>query len=102
MHRSTPVEVLHTLLLGVCKYMLRAFMEKRTAAEKREIIARIYAFPYSGFSNKITGNICRYYKSLVGRDYKCFMQMCLFIILPYLSNTEKQCWLLLSKVMALY
>ena len=73
-------------------------MEKQNAIHKREILARITAFPYCGFSNKLSGNICHYYKSLIGRDFKVFMQMSLFIISPYLSDDAKKCWLLLSKV----
>ena len=73
-------------------------MDKRSAAEKKEILARIAAFPYCAFTNKITGNIAYHYKSFVGRDFKAFTQMSLFIISPYLSDNEKDCWLLLSKV----
>ena len=96
-YSSTPVETLHTILLGVAKYMLRAFMDKRSANEKREILARIKAFPYCGFDVKITSNICMYYRSFVGRDFKSFLQMALFIIVAYLTD-EKECWMLLSKV----
>ena len=64
---------------------------------KREILAIIAAFPYCGFTTRITGNICYYYKSFVGRDFKAFMQMALFVIGRYLSPDEQKCWLLLSK-----
>ena len=97
-YSSTPVETLHTILLGVAKYMLRAFMDKQSANEKREILARIKAFPYCGFDVKITSNICMYYRSFVGRDFKSFLQMALFIIVAYLTEDEKECWMLLSKV----
>ena len=98
-YRSTPVESLHTILLGVCKYMVRSLMSKRSALHKKEIHARMTAFPFCGFSNKLSTKFCYYYKSLVGRDIKVFMQMAVFIISPYLSNPEKQCWLNLSKVL---
>lgn len=96
--RSTPVEALHSLLLGCCKYMLREFMEHRSSKEKKEILARVKSFPYCGFSTRITGNICYYYKSFVGRDFKAWMQMALFIIPLYLSDSEKNCWFQLSKM----
>lgn len=78
--------------------MLHSFVDKRSAQEKREILARIDAFPYCGFSCKITGNICYHYKSFVGRDFKAFLQMAMFIIYSYLSENEKECWINLSKV----
>lgn len=82
--------------------MVRAFMDKRTAAQKKEILARIRSFPYCGFSNKITGNIVQHYRSFVGRDFKAFAQMAIFIITPYLSDDQKECWLLLSKVLNIF
>lgn len=54
-NRCTPVEVLHKILLGVSKYMLISFMEHRTAAEKREILAKVATFPYCGFTGRMTG-----------------------------------------------
>lgn len=88
--RSTPVEVLHTVLLGTAKYMVRDFMDKRSSTEKKGILARVSAFPYCGFSVRVNGNICYHFKA--------FMQMALFIVTPYVSETEKRCWILLSKV----
>ena len=73
-------------------------MDKASALMKKEILARISAFPTCGFTTRITGNICHYYKSFVGRDFKAWMQMAVFIINPYLTDSEKQCWLLLAKV----
>lgn len=96
--RSTPVETLHTILLGACKYMLRSFMDKRSPAEKKEILARILSFSYSGFTCRITGNISCHYRSFVGRDFKAWMQMVLFIVPSYLSANQTKCWYLLSKV----
>ena len=43
--RSTPAESLHTILLGACKYMLREFMDSLTVAQRKEILARVSAFP---------------------------------------------------------
>lgn len=95
--RSTPVESLHTVLLGASKYMLRSFMDSRTTAEKKIIHTMVHSFPYCGLSCKITGNI-RFYKSFVGRDFKAFMQMAMFIVTSFLSQSEIKCWFLLCKV----
>ena len=77
--------------------MLRSFMDSRTASEKRLIGTMVKHFSYCGFSCRVTGNV-RYYKSFVGRDFKAFMQMAMFIVPTYLQEDEQKCWFLLSKV----
>lgn len=59
--RSSPVESLHTVLLGTCKYLLKSSMSSRNEQEKKQILARMSGFNYSGFSTKVYGNVCYYY-----------------------------------------
>ena len=44
----------------------------------------------SGFSTKLHGSVCYYYQSFVGRDFKGWTQMALFILGPYLSDGQKE------------
>ncbi len=92
------MEVLHTILLGVCKYMLRTFMSSRSKTEKTEVLAKLSAFSYCGFSVKIVGNITYHYQSFIGRDFKAWMQLALFIIDMYVTDEENKCWLSLAEV----
>ena len=78
--------------------MLRSFMDKASSTTKKEVLAIINSFLYCGFSTRITGNICYYYKSFVGRDFKSCLQMSIFVLQRYLSRDEMKCWFLLSKV----
>lgn len=93
--------------------MLREVMSKLNSAQKDEVMARIQSFTFSGFRHKLTGNVCRYVffwmyikyvcsfryvGSLVGRDFKAFAQLALFVIGPYLNEFEVKAWLFLSKV----
>ena len=71
---------------------------KLSGDQKDEILARIRAFSYSGFRVRLLGNVIRHHQSFVGRDYKAWAQMALFIMYPYLSNGDKAVWLSLSKV----
>ena len=96
--RSTPVETVHTILLGPFKYLLKEVMATLSTVQKKEVLARMAAFHWSGFDGKVIGNVVYHHKSFVGRDYKAWAQMSLFIIGPYLSAAERAVWLDLSKV----
>ena len=98
MFRSTPLEVLHTVLLGPYKYLLKALMKRLSGEEKKQLLARLGSFNYSGMESRITGNICYHHKSFVGRDYKAVAQIAPFVLGPYLLSEEKAVWLALSKV----
>ncbi len=95
--RSTPVETLHTILLGPYKYLLKVFIARLSTQQKREVLSKMSAFNYSGFEGKVLGNVVYHHKSFVGRDYKAWAQMALFVIGPYLSESKKSIWLGLSK-----
>ena len=57
--RSTPVECLHTLLLGVYKYMFNELMQTLSPAQKNEVSAHIDCFPASGMDLKLSKNVPR-------------------------------------------
>ena len=66
------------------KYLLKEIVPQWTERMKDEILARVNAFPHSGLSAKMNGNVCHYFKSFVGRDFKRWAQMPVFILSPYL------------------
>ena len=90
--------MLHTLLLGPVKYFLIEVMATFSKVQKEEILARMKAFHFSGFHVKVHGNVCHHHKSFVGRDYKAWSQMALFIIRPYLTEGQQKVLVALSKV----
>eukprot|EP00731_Ephydatia_muelleri_P019414 Em0012g239a len=53
-----------------------------------------YLVVCQGFQDKVHGNVCNHFKSFVGRDFKAWAQMAIFILSPYLSSEE--CEVLLS------
>ena len=69
-----------------------------THDQKTEILALIKAFNMSGFTTKMYGNVCYYYNSFVGRDFKAWSQMAIFILSPYLDAGRKEVLLNYSKV----
>ena len=54
-------------------------MGQFSCAQKEEVLARMHAFNYSGMKGRAHGNITRYVGSFVGRDFKAWAQMALFI-----------------------
>ena len=46
---------------------------------KDEVLARVNAFPHSGLSAKMYGNVFHYFKLFVGRDFKGWAQMAVFV-----------------------
>lgn len=79
-YSSSPVEVLHTVLLGCSKYMLRQFMDRKSADQKKEIMARIRAFPSCGLDCRVSSNIS-YFKSLWGGILNLLCNKhCLFLL----------------------
>ena len=64
--------------------------------------ARLRAFNFSGVKGRIHGDITRYFGSFVGRDFKAWAQISIFILAPYLQQDEMSVWLSLSKVCTRY
>ena len=88
--RSTPVEALHSILLGPYKYLLKSTLPKLSPREKVELLARIRAFNFSVFRVKLVGNVVRYHQSFEGRDYKAWAQMAPFVLFPYLAEERRK------------
>ena len=89
-YRSTPVECLHTILLGPYKYLLNDLMNQLSPAQKKEFAARVSEFNTSGLPAKLSKSICRYYKLFHGRDFKLFAQMASW---EYLDEVQQKVWL---------
>lgn len=100
--RATPIESLHTILLGPYKYLLKDLISSLNKSEKSKFLALVNAFDYTGLDVKITGNIIYHHKSFVGRDYKAWAQMALFVVSHFIPEAQKNMWLYLSKVFVVY
>ena len=77
-------------MLGIAKYLFKDVMLQMSAIQKKDILAKIRAFHTSGFKVKLYGNFCAYYNSFLGRDFKAWSQMALFIMGPYLTSDQLQ------------
>ncbi len=73
-------------------------MSRLSPKQKKEVAARITAFPTSAFNSHLSPGILTYYRSALGRDYKLLAQMALFVIWYYIGDEEQQVWLAMCKV----
>lgn len=60
--------------------------------------AYVKAFNFSGIKVKMGTDICKHFKSFVGRDFKALAQFSLFLFRDYFTADEKRVWIALSKV----
>ena len=92
------MEILHTLLLGSVKYLLAKTMKSLSPAAKKKIKAKIELFDFSAFPAKLGSSITSMYGSFVGRDFKLWAQIAVFILINVVSEEELAVWCNLSEV----
>ncbi|KAH9017678.1 hypothetical protein EDB85DRAFT_2076060 [Lactarius pseudohatsudake] len=84
-HSDTPVEVLHTVLLGFVKYFWRDVIQHqvgRSAAQKDLLKTRLNSFNVSGLQiPPLAGHLLvQYAGSLTGRDFRVIAQVAPFVL----------------------
>ncbi|KAH9818447.1 hypothetical protein DFH28DRAFT_1152318 [Melampsora americana] len=98
-HRDTPVEILHVVLLGVAKYLLRNRMQRCSAKEKNEIWGRWRSFNISGLNVPPIQptTMINHLLSLTGKDFRVVLQAAPFIFFHCeMSPEEREAWLTLT------
>ena len=78
-HRDTPVEILHTILLGVLKYFWRDVTVRLDKCGKAMLQVRLDSYDARGLHadlSKLNGKtLVQYSHSLVGRDFRHVVQV---------------------------
>lgn len=88
---SGLVQWRHSTAYSLGSYPLKATIQGLSLQEKKEVLARVQGFHNSGFDGRVYGNVIRHHRSFVGRDYKAWAQMALFVIGSYLSDNHRRC-----------
>lgn len=78
--------------------MLSSTIQSLPQQLKNQLHAKIQALDMSAFPATIRGNITRNYGSYVGRDYKLWMQVAVFILQDIIPLEQLLVWELLSEV----
>ena len=93
-HQSTPVEVLHVVLLGFVKYFWRDAVARVSVANKAILTLRISSLNTSGLGlPRLSGKTyVQYAGSLVGRDFRVIAQIAPFVLFDLLPDYLYTTW----------
>ncbi|KAG9122228.1 hypothetical protein FRC07_001489 [Ceratobasidium sp. 392] len=103
-HRDTPTEILHTVLLGVVKYYWGQSTFVLEKAKKLSMLeCRLASVNISGLSlPKVPARyICHYRGSLIGKHFKAIVQLMTFTCYDLLPAPLFDAWLLLGRLSSL-
>ncbi|KAI9346096.1 hypothetical protein DFJ73DRAFT_626434 [Zopfochytrium polystomum] len=98
-----PVEILHTVNLGVVKYCMQETIRSLNDAKKQELKARIEGVDNSGFSIPFRGHemVVKYVGSLNGKDFKNFAQISVFALRGLVPANVQTLWASLAALVVI-
>ncbi|KAL1714355.1 hypothetical protein EV715DRAFT_209819 [Schizophyllum commune] len=102
-HRDTPVEILHTILLGFVKYLWRDVLTRVKKPDLQILIHRLSSVNVSGLGvPPLSGHtLVTYGRSLTGRDFRVIAQVAPFVLHGLVDDAHLRIWVILSKIVTL-
>ncbi|KAI9103395.1 hypothetical protein DFS34DRAFT_671836 [Phlyctochytrium arcticum] len=103
-HADMPIEVLHTVLLGPVKYLLRDTLNNRISTDDKVILeTRLRSMDTTtGFYRPlVVSQIMQHVNSLVGKDFKHFVQIAPFVLHDLVTPDVLDVWMSLANLVQL-
>ncbi|KAI9104002.1 hypothetical protein DFS34DRAFT_700620 [Phlyctochytrium arcticum] len=103
-HADIPIEVLHTVLQGAVKYLLRDTLNNRISTDDKVILeARLRSMDTTtGFYQPlVVSQIMQHVNSLVGKDIKNFVQITPFVLHDLVTPDVLDVWTSLANLVQL-
>lgn len=102
-HSDTPVEILHTILLGFVKYFWRDLVQnqlKTNVVAKELLKTRLSSFNVTSLNiSKLSGHtLVQYAGSLTGRDFRAIAQVAPSVLYDLVPQPCYNTWLSLSNL----
>lgn len=103
-HKDTPTEILHTVLLGIVKYFWAQTYFILDKAKQADLFrARLNSIDPNGLNGaKIQGDyMCQYRGGLIGKHFKVIAQIMSFAVLGLVADEIMKGWLLIGELVVL-
>ncbi|KAI9102781.1 hypothetical protein DFS34DRAFT_674335 [Phlyctochytrium arcticum] len=101
-HQDLPVEVLHTILLGIIKWLSRASQKQLSDRQQRELLLLVDALNWQGFERPFCGKeMAQYGGSLVGKDFRRWIQVAPFAYDGLIPDRWMRAWFCMADVFLL-
>ncbi|KAJ3257830.1 hypothetical protein HDU77_002515 [Chytriomyces hyalinus] len=98
---DTPIEILHCILLGIVKYLMRATIDGLSERKKQDLKAYLEGVKQDGLPGKIRGHsLVHHVKSLNGKDFRLFVQVAPFALPNVVTKELLEAWVSLSHLAA--